>query len=245
MKSERPETRSLIHTTLLPDSPDRGQSGIGTLIVFIAMVLVATIAAGVLIETASFLQEKSELTSQQSSAQVTDRIQIVSSYGEGINEYEVETETNTIGPNVHKYVEGDAAAEAGDWIGVSKVKFIVRKSASADSIRLDKVTINYLGPNGAEQIELTDADVTIEVIDGAGNNVLSDSSDRALIVISLNPIAQDTDGDGTVDAFPNDFQPLAPGTEATFELTTESGATTRKTVTIPPILSTSDEVVEL
>ena len=68
------------------DERDRGQVGIGTLIVFIAMVLVAAIAAGVLINTAGFLQTKSQETGQQSGKQVTNRLQLNSVTSQNVSE---------------------------------------------------------------------------------------------------------------------------------------------------------------
>ncbi len=61
---------------------DRGQVGIETLIVFIAMILVAAIAASVLINTAGYLQNQASETSQDSEDQVSNQVLIISSIGD-------------------------------------------------------------------------------------------------------------------------------------------------------------------
>lgn len=55
----------------------KGEMGIGTLIVFIAMILVAAIAAGVLIRTATSLQSKALLTGERSKEQVSTALSTV------------------------------------------------------------------------------------------------------------------------------------------------------------------------
>ena len=103
---------------------ERGQVGIGTLIVFIAMVLVAAIAAGVLVNTAGFLQNTAEESGEQSVEKVTNRVDVVSTYG----------------------VVGNAD-------DVEFVNMTVRLAAGSDNVNMNDTTINYLSDNSVTTLE--------------------------------------------------------------------------------------------
>ncbi|MFT4311800.1 MAG: archaellin/type IV pilin N-terminal domain-containing protein [Candidatus Woesearchaeota archaeon] len=60
----------------------RAEAGIGTLVLFIAMILVAAIAAGVLIQTANSLQTKALATASQSKDQVATSVQFLTVYAQ-------------------------------------------------------------------------------------------------------------------------------------------------------------------
>ncbi|AFZ73121.1 archaellin/type IV pilin N-terminal domain-containing protein [Natronobacterium gregoryi] len=90
------------------DEEERGQVGIGTLIVFIAMVLVAAIAAGVLINTAGLLQSQAVATGEESTAQVSNVVEINSATGQTTEPADTEYE------DIQLDLESDAA-EGQDW----------------------------------------------------------------------------------------------------------------------------------
>jgi flagellin-like protein len=92
---------------------DRGQVGIGTLIIFIALVLVAAVAAGVLIDTSGQLESRASDTGADAQAEVSNQIDVVSATGE------------TSGSSV------------------DTVTLVVKKSPGSDPIDLSAATIEY------------------------------------------------------------------------------------------------------
>jgi len=177
---------------------DRGQVGIGTLIVFIAMVLVAAIAAGVLINTAGLLQSQAEATGEESAEQVSDRLEVVTVVGVDDSDF-----------------GSEAPSDNGE---INGLELTVRQAPGANDIDLGNAIVEVFADG--ESATLTYGDDDIDSIgddgefgiDGIGDvdETLSSTSDRAKLGINLF-------GDVAV---------LEEGDSVTVTITTSQGGTT-------------------
>ncbi len=90
----------------------KAEMGVGTLIIFIALLLVAAVAAGVLIQTAGSLQQRALSTGSQSTSQIS---------------------TNAVALEV--------SAEDGRNAGVENFSMIMKLAPGSDPIRLETVSL--------------------------------------------------------------------------------------------------------
>ena len=215
----------------ITNNEDRGQVGIGTLIVFIAMVLVAAIAAGVLINTAGFLQSQAEATGQESTDLVSERIDVTSTVG-------IVEDSGIYGQTV-----GDNPQN------LSQVRVGVAATAGADQIDLNKTTVQVVGPNGQATLTFDDnvptdpagiSEDTFAVQNASGGFISSDSA----VLNSSNSFTL---------VFNTENEPLGNGSGVLFgesessslDIVSPSGATTSVELTAPDLFSKKGEAVRL
>ena len=140
-----------------PQDGDRGQVGIGTLIIVIAMVLVAAVAAGVLINTAGMLEAKASDTSTDAQSQVSNHIVAVSATGE-VN---------------------------ANGTGVNKVNITLMQAAGAGDIDLSKASFEWVSDSAAVTLSSDDSAITLVNMSGDSNTTLNDRSDRIRVSINV------------------------------------------------------------
>jgi archaeal flagellin FlaB len=102
---------------------NKGETGIGTLIIFIAIVLVAAIAASVLLGTAGSLQQKALTTGKQTQQEVASGIQVVA-----------------------------VSATNGQTGAVQYFEVLCKLSAGSDPLALNDTMINFDTKNSTQQL---------------------------------------------------------------------------------------------
>jgi flagellin-like protein len=160
------------------ENDERGQVGLGTLIIFIAMVLVAAVAAGVLINTAGLLEAQASNTGEDSQAQVSNQVDVISASGHDNN--------------------SDSTIES--------VNFTVKKSAGSDDIDLTSMTVEYQSDSAQQTLQqgatANATEFSISEIKGDGDNVLDGTQER--FTIEIDALAVDsglTSGDSATIRF--------------------------------------------
>jgi flagellin FlaB len=156
----------------LTDPEERGQVGIGTLIVFIALVLVAAVAAGVLINTAGDLQSKASDTGDDAQAQVSNQIDVVSATGQ----------------------------DTGSDGTIETLTFVVKKSPGSDPINLSAATVQYTSQDTSKTLTYASGGAsatafgTSDVQGATSGEILDDTSDRIEITIDVSSVDSSLSG---------------------------------------------------
>ncbi|USG99301.1 flagellin [Thermococcus argininiproducens] len=212
----------------------RGAVGIGTLIVFIAMVLVAAVAAAVLINTSGYLQQRAEATGRQTTKEVASGLKIdgVTGYvsGGSITMLAIYVSPNA-GSEEIDLSQAKLAISNGDKLVVLKYK-----SGAIENITTMTGNIFNTGtlPWNTTGIANSDKEFGIIIVQDEDQS-LSGSSPTLnagdIVILAVDADAIFTGGIGT-------------RTEITIELKPEFGAPGYAKVVTPPSYGT-DTIIEL
>lgn len=197
-------------------SGNRGQVGIGTLVVFIAMVLVAAVAAGVLINTASFLQATAEDAGKES----IDRV---------VNSVDVVTAAGHVTPEVNNNVENGT---------VDTIRLWIRPRAAAGEINVSRLTVKWVGDRAGRTLTFagsdpaapstaSDAHSTFNASVGIGDgDMILERGEEFVLYLNVSQIESG-------DSDPSNLVGLHPGDRATTELTVATGSSSTAYLTVP------------
>ncbi|MEZ3144874.1 archaellin/type IV pilin N-terminal domain-containing protein [Halobaculum sp. MBLA0143] len=138
----------------------RAQAGVGTLILLVALLLIAAVAAGVFLEVSQVFQSQSSETGEDVRQQLTGELSVVAATGD--------------------------VTTVGGTTGVSRVRLIVTAGGSGQRLAVDESLLVWAGPDGTYQLTAADDADNPATIDGEqfAYTAVRDEDDSAPIVNS-------------------------------------------------------------
>ena len=182
----------MVNEQLTPDRREEGSIGIGAMIVFIALILVAAVASTIIIKTAEELQQNAENTSSDTRQQISGKVSVADVYikttGDALNLGGADTDVDTM-EVIARVSSGSLNVQEGDikYYVSCKVSysaggttFATVDSATADSKYLDDTDIAVGTEITAGQTFKFEIDLTpTNVDDTGGSDGVIDAADFA------------------------------------------------------------------
>ena len=207
----------------------KGQVGIGTLIVFISIVLVAAVVASVLISAGEIISERGEQTAVDSTQEIGDRVAVTGVFG---------------------VIDDPAASDSQ----VEELQINLRLGPGVDAINTEQLLIDYTGAENQyflrENRSDFGSDVTagdengfayevVDLVDESGGlaaspRILQSTQDRAQIRI---PLTADISGGDEKGIDQGQNAKLNATDRISFEITTAPGATSNEPAQVPGVLN--------
>ena len=169
----------MVNEQLTPDRREEGSIGIGAMIVFIALILVAAVASTIIIKTAEELQQNAENTSSDTRQQISGKVSVADVYvkttadplGAGAGDTDIETMEviARISSGSLNVQEGDISYYISCQVTLldqaNDPTFAVVDSGTVDSLELDGTDITVgteitAGTTFKFEIDLAATDVT-------------------------------------------------------------------------------------
>ncbi|WMW23175.1 archaellin/type IV pilin N-terminal domain-containing protein [Methanolobus mangrovi] len=142
----------------------KAQVGIGTLIIFIAMVLVAAVAAAVLIQTSGILQQKAQSTGKQSTQEVSSNLMV-------------------------KNIEGVRATDGGSNVSstIDMLKLQVGLNVGSSPVDVNQVVVSITDGSIAHNLVYAGNDKTYSTGSMASFDDVADDNLKRLLTVAGNP----------------------------------------------------------
>jgi len=233
----------------MKQNKETGLAGVSAMIIFIAFILVSSIAGGVILDTAGLLQQKASSTGEEATAKIS-------------NTLDIGTTTGLISQ------KRNPGGEDFDYSSASPANL-------SDASKITQLQLDLLKTPGAGQIDTRD--ITVKVIRDSGTNTLkfNTSNPDEFVRKSADPVpdrlnatagagAEDEDGvnfsvkpvDDSDDSYPiitdrtdrfqvrlnftgprdSAFEPIRSGDDVLLRVTTASGSVSTKKLSIPVTL---------